>query len=107
MISTAAITQFATRVTPLLLLLLASSHPCRADDKMFLKNDKYNAGEYGKYVTQHFRTTPIEPPRINFMRPFTNCDDGSYLFITPRGHEVSPSFYIMDHEYDFIPLWCR
>lgn len=92
----AAITKW---ITPFLLLLASSPAPCLADDKMFLKNSKYNAGEYGKYVTQSFRTTPIEPPRINFMQPFTNCDDGSFLFIAPRGEIAYSSFYIMDHEY--------
>lgn len=86
-------------VTPFL-LLLSSSLPCRADDRTFLKNNKYNAGEYGKYVVQQFKTSPIEPPRFNFMQPFSNCDDGSYLFIAPRGEIANSSFYIMDHEYE-------
>lgn len=86
-------------VTPFLLLLSSSALPTLADDKIFLKNNKYNEGEYGKYVTQKFRTSPIEPPRFNFMQPFSNCDDGSYLFISPRGNIAYSSFYIMDHEY--------
>lgn len=82
------------------LLLLASCAPCRADEKMFLQNNKYNAGEYGKYVTQSFKTSPIQPPRFNFMQPFTDCDDGSLLFIAPRGEVAYSSFYIMDAEYE-------
>lgn len=105
MFSAAAIT---TWVTPFLLLLSSSTQPCLADDKMFLKNNKYNAGEYGKYVTQQFQTSPIEPPRFNMMKPFSECDDGSYLFIAPRGEVAYSSFYIMDHEYGIhLRAWER
>lgn len=89
-----------TCVTPLLLLLASPLFPsARADAPVFLQNTKYNAGEYGKYVMQEFKTSHITPPRMNFMKPFTECDDGSYLFIAPRGNIADSSFYIMDHEY--------
>ena len=66
---------------------------------MFLKNDKYNNGGYGNYPTHKFKTSTIEPPRLNFMKPFTNCDDGSYIFVSPRGAAAWSAFYILDAEY--------
>lgn len=89
----------ATWLAALLLLLAPSFAPALADNGVFLKNSKYNSGDYGRYITQSFKTSPITPPRFNFMKPFSNCDDGSYLFIAPRGEAVEPSFFIMDHEY--------
>lgn len=76
---------------------------CHADEKSFLKNAKFNDGEYGNYPKHKFRTSIIEPPRLNFMEPFTNCDDGSYIFVAPRGAAAWSSFYILDHEY-VLPL---
>lgn len=48
----------------------------------------YNRGAYGRYVTQTFRSANITVPRLNMDMPFTNCNDGSYLFVTPRGEVV-------------------
>lgn len=48
----------------------------------------YNNGAYGRYVTQTFTSANITVPRLNMDMPFTNCDDGSYLFVTPRGEIV-------------------
>lgn len=72
---------------------------CRADEKSYYKDSKYNQGDYGPYPRHKFKTSIIEPPRMNFMQPFTNCDDGSYLFVSPRGNVAYSSFYIVDHEY--------
>ena len=69
-----------------------------ADEGAFHKDDDFNAGEYGIYPTHKFKTSTIEPPRINFMKEFSNCDDGSYIFVTPRGNVAYSSFYILDHE---------
>lgn len=89
----------ASRWIAPLLLLLSSSIPCLADQEAFFQDEKYNHEDYGRWVTQKYKTSSIEPPRLNFMQPFTECDDGSYLFIAPRGDEANASFYIMDHEY--------
>lgn len=48
----------------------------------------YNEGAYGRYVTQTFRSANVTVPRLNMDMPFSNCDDGSYLFVTPRGEIV-------------------
>ena len=71
----------------------------RGDDKTFYRNQKYNEGDFGKYPVHHFQTSDLTPPRINFMQPFTDCDDGSYIFVAPRGNVPDSSFYILDHEY--------
>lgn len=57
------------------------------------------AGDYGTYPVHKFKTSNIEPPRFNFEAPFSGCDDGSYIFFSPRGNVVSATFYIYDHEY--------
>ncbi|KAK4506138.1 hypothetical protein PRZ48_004103 [Zasmidium cellare] len=76
----------------LLVLFTAFLSICLADITPFYANDKYNKGDYGKYATQTFKSNPevTAVPVVNFMKPFTNCDDGSYLFVAPRG-AVAPS----------------
>lgn len=64
---------------------------------MLVADKQYNEGKYGQYPTHQFKTTIIEPPRLNFMKPFTNCDDGSYIFVAPRGNVAWSAFYILDH----------
>jgi hypothetical protein len=81
--------------------LLLSISQCRADDPPLYRNDEFNEGGMGRYVMQSFKTEPeMVPPRINFMQPFNRpeCDDGSYIFIAPRGNVPNASFYIMDSE---------
>ncbi len=89
---------------PLLLSALWTTLPlCRADQKPYLTNDDYNEGRLGRYVTQKFKTSELEPPLLNWMQPggFSNCDDGSYIFVSPRGNVPDATFYILDHE--FVP----
>lgn len=54
----------------------------------FLQDAEFNNGAYGLYVRQTFKSRNVTVPRLNMQQPFTNCDDGSYLFITPRGEVV-------------------
>ena len=57
-------------------------------------------GDHGTYPRHHFKTSIIEPPRLNFEASFReNCDDGSYMFVSPRGNVVGQSFYVLDLEY--------
>lgn len=69
-----------------------------ADEAPFYSNAKYNGGDYGKYVTQTFKSNPkiTDIPVVNFMKPFTNCDDGSFLFMAPRGNEPDPTPMLLD-----------
>lgn len=62
----------------------------------FFADADYNNGQYGLYVTQTFKSINITVPRLNMQKPFTNCDDGSYLFISPRGNVASPLAAIYD-----------
>ncbi|KAK6068271.1 secreted protein [Seiridium cupressi] len=72
--------------------------PCRADEPTFRNSVDFNNGKFGTYPTHKFKTSTIEPPRPNFMKPFSNCDDGSYIFVSPRGIVAPSSFYMLDHE---------
>ncbi|KAF2167303.1 hypothetical protein M409DRAFT_66300 [Zasmidium cellare ATCC 36951] len=53
-----------------------------------IQDADYDRGAYGRYVTQTFRSASLTVPRLNMDMPFTNCNDGSYLFVTPRGEVV-------------------
>ncbi|KAK4549636.1 hypothetical protein LTR36_004937 [Oleoguttula mirabilis] len=69
---------------------------CVADHEPFLQSVEYNEGAYGKYVTQNFTSAEVVAPILNVAQSFTNCDDGSYLFITPRGEEATPTLVVLD-----------
>lgn len=76
---------------------------CQADKPSWIKDEEFMQGKHGTYPRHHFKTSIIEPPRLNFEEPFTNnggaggrCDDGSYMFVAPRGNVVGQSFYILD-----------
>ena len=58
---------------------------CSGSTDHFINSTKYNEGEYGRYVTQNFRTASVKAPKPNLMMPFSACDDGSKLFLSPRG----------------------
>ncbi|WPH03451.1 putative oxidoreductase [Acrodontium crateriforme] len=59
-------------------------------------NAEYNDGRFGPYVTQSYRSSDVNSPRLNFMKPFTSCDDGSFLFVAPRGGKAGSKPYILD-----------
>ncbi|USW53537.1 Putative arylsulfotransferase [Septoria linicola] len=69
-----------------------------ADQTPFYANSQYNDAQYGDYVTQTFKSNPqiTAVPIINFMKPFTNCDDGSYLMIAPRGNVAEATPMVLD-----------
>ncbi|EME41573.1 hypothetical protein DOTSEDRAFT_176803 [Dothistroma septosporum NZE10] len=56
--------------------------------EVFDQDEEFNQAAYGNYVVQTFKSANVSVPRMNMMRPFTECDDGSYLFVTPRGEIV-------------------
>jgi len=70
----------------------------KADKPSYVQDVGFMAGDYGTYPVHKFKTSNIEPPRFNFEAPFSSCDDGSYIFFSPRGNVVSATFYIYDHE---------
>lgn len=86
------------RLVPLTALLALVAIPCQADQAPFYADSKYNDAEYGFYVTQTFKSSPqvTGVPVVNFMEPFTRCDDGSYLLITPRGNVAESTPMILD-----------
>lgn len=71
----------------------------------FIADSDFNAGHYGGNVRQTFKSINITATRLNMQNPFTNCDDGSYLFMTPRGPIVdSPRAAIYDARYGRVEL---
>lgn len=86
------------RLVPLIALLALVAIPCQTDQAPFYADSKYNDAEYGFYVTQTFKSSPqvTGVPVVNFMEPFTRCDDGSYLLITPRGKVAESTPMILD-----------
>lgn len=86
------------RLVPLIALLALVAIQCQADQAPFYADSKYNDAEYGFYVTQTFKSSPqvTGVPVVNFMEPFTRCDDGSYLLITPRGKVAESTPMILD-----------
>lgn len=86
------------RLVPLIALLALVAIPCQADQAPFYADSKYNDAEYAFYVTQTFKSSPqvTGVPVVNFMEPFTRCDDGSYLLITPRGKVAESTPMILD-----------
>ncbi|KAK4903430.1 hypothetical protein LTR27_000361 [Elasticomyces elasticus] len=67
-----------------------------AHDEAYHDSGRYNAGQHGDYVEQRFVSTNVKAPKLNFMRPFTKCNDGSYLFLAPRGSVMNSSVCILD-----------
>lgn len=78
-----------------LLLFLSFS---RADKEAFYASSQYNNADYGDYVTQDFVSSPVRAPWVNFNKPFSACDDGSYYFVAPRGNVADATPYILDAE---------
>lgn len=68
-----------------------------ARDETLYQSDEYNLGGLGKYVEQTFVSTKVTAPRLNVIKPFTKCDDGSYLFLAPRGEVANSTLVILDH----------
>ncbi|RMY41205.1 hypothetical protein D0866_00742 [Hortaea werneckii] len=83
-------------------LLLAPIPYSYADEEPFVADEKYNSGDLGRYVTQSYKTTKEIAPRFNINLPFTNCDDGSYIFIAPRGWVPDATLYIIDAEGNMV-----
>lgn len=70
---------------------------------MFIEDEDFNQAAYGNYVLQFFKSANVSVPRMNMMKSFTACDDGSYIFVTPRGETVEhPNAAIYDARYDCI-----
>lgn len=76
-------------------LLFLSS--CLADHPVYINSAAYNNGSLGAAVNQTFQSSPVTAPVLNSRKPFAGCDDGSYLFIAPRGEVGHPTLYILDH----------
>ncbi|KAF2862504.1 hypothetical protein K470DRAFT_255793 [Piedraia hortae CBS 480.64] len=79
----------------LALLFLALSG---ADRAPLINSERYNEGLFGAYVEEQFISDEaLVAPVLNQIKPFTACDDGSLLFIAPRGpNATAPRPYILN-----------
>ncbi|KAK4889247.1 hypothetical protein LTR27_011924 [Elasticomyces elasticus] len=78
---------------------------CNASRDSYHRSSDYNSGHYGTHVTQTFRSTTIKALQLNLMLPFSACDDdGSKLFLAPRGTRIlsDSAPMIFDANGDFI-----
>ncbi|KAK3646184.1 hypothetical protein LTR56_007199 [Elasticomyces elasticus] len=82
---------FACFIVATLSILSTAAH-----DEAYHDSGRYNAGQHGDYVEQRFVSTKVTAPKLNFMRPFRNCNDGTYLFLAPRGSVMNSSVCILD-----------
>lgn len=54
-------------------------------------------GDHGYYPVRKYVTSRLKAPQTNFIQWSSECDDGLYYFITPRGWSVSkPGPMILD-----------
>lgn len=69
-----------------------------ADEGNFFRDQEYNDAAYGSYPHQSFHTTKAVAPRVNFIEYFnkTECDDGSKIFIAPRGNKADATPVMLD-----------
>jgi hypothetical protein len=61
------------------------SRDLQPSEEVFTQDAKFNVGEYGRVVIQTFTSSNVAVPKLNMMKSFEACDDGSYIFVTPRG----------------------
>jgi hypothetical protein len=82
----------------LVLLVFHPVLPVLAHDEAEYNSQEYERGQWGEYVTQTFVSSNVTAPKVNFAKAFTDpkCDDGSYLFIAPRGEKANTSVCILD-----------
>lgn len=75
-----------------LLLSFVAASPARTEG---WNSYWYDAGFYGAYVGQHYRSFDLVSPRVNFHSR-QSCDP-DYTFLSPRGDSVpSPGPMILD-----------
>jgi len=83
---------------PVFLLIHSFLTTCLGDERPYFRNESYNNGEYGQYVTQTYRSSDVHSARLNVQSPFSKCDDGSKIFIAPRGEIADTKLMILDAE---------
>ena len=56
-----------------------------------------DSGKHGSYPVKKFISSKLRAPQFNFLQWHSECDDGLFYFITPRGWKVSdPGPMILD-----------
>ncbi|GAM39984.1 hypothetical protein TCE0_034r11978 [Talaromyces pinophilus] len=68
-----------------------------ADVETYYQSEKFENGNIGPWPTQHFKSSDIRAPILNFVRYGQACRDGLHTFIAPRGSDVyTPGPMILD-----------
>lgn len=83
-----------------LLPLLANGAP--TNGKLSFNPKWYEAGLYGAYIEQNYKSFDLAPPAVNFIQRDPRCDQ-SYTFLEPRGMSVpSPGPLILDADGELV-----
>lgn len=71
----------------------------RADYGPYLQSEDYDEGKFGSWPTETYRSTPIIGPTLNYLESSTQCKDGQFTLIAPRGGGVAtPGPMIIDQD---------
>ncbi|PLB52060.1 hypothetical protein P170DRAFT_348536 [Aspergillus steynii IBT 23096] len=71
----------------------------QADYGPYIQSGDYDAGKFGSWPTETYRSTPIIGPTLNYLESSTQCKDGQYTLISPRGGGVAtPGPMIIDQD---------
>lgn len=67
-------------------------------------NESIDNGTFGYYPTSSFMTEDdIFAPKVNWLQWDPQCNDGTYYFLTPRGHGLPrPGPMILDWKGDLV-----
>ncbi|KAF2717933.1 hypothetical protein K431DRAFT_275769 [Polychaeton citri CBS 116435] len=66
-------------------------------------DSRLDDGDYGSYSTVGFVSSSVKAPKANWVRWSSECDDGLYYFLTPKGWKVpSPGPMILDADGSLI-----
>lgn len=60
----------------------------RADIDSYYQSSKFENGGAGRWPSQHYKTTNVRGPILNYVRYEQTCRDGLHTFIAPRGFDV-------------------
>lgn len=85
---TLLLTLSPTSVALWLLLFLGNAIADRVND---FRSEKYAHGFEGAFPLQHYSSSGVSGPILNYWEKSVACDDGLYTIIAPRGEAVHHS----------------
>ncbi|KAK1149065.1 hypothetical protein N8T08_007742 [Aspergillus melleus] len=91
--------QLATTALTFTLLGLCLCSLVQADYGPYHQSVDYDEGKFGAWPTETYRSTPIIGPTLNYLESSTQCKDGQFTMIAPRGAGVAtPGPMIIDQD---------